>query len=237
MKINFGGVVPISTLDWRGRSSSVIFFNGCNFRCPYCQNHKIVDKVDWKDISIVKDEIDKSIDFISAIVFSGGEPTIQVDALLDLAKFSKEKGLLVGIETNGYYPQVIRKLVKKNLVDKIFIDIKAPPLDDDKYRKITGGIIDANKQVVKSLEIKNVDTEPRTTIFLSTVGDILPIAKYLKDNGYDTYILQQGIPENAPNQEIRKENRISIKEMEKIAKNISSSVGINIKTIEGKDYI
>jgi len=236
LKVNFGGVVSISTLDWRGKSSSVVFFSGCNFRCPYCQNHKIVDKVDWKDIDIIKKGIYQSIDFISAVVFSGGEPTIQVDALLDLAKFSKDQDLLVGIETNGCYPHVLRKLAKKNLVDKIFLDIKAHLLDDDKYRKITGGIIDANKQVIKSLKIENVDIEPRTTIFRSTLDDILPIAKYLKDNGYDTYILQQGIPENAPNQEIRKESRVPIKEMEKIAKNISSLVGINVKAIEGKDY-
>lgn len=230
LEVNFGGISPISTIDWYGRSSSVIFLSGCNFRCPYCQNHKIVNNVDWRDIDIIKKEIFSSIDFISAVVFSGGEPTMQINALLDLAKFSKENDLLVGIETNGYYPYVLRRLVEKGLVDKIFIDVKTNPLDNDKYRKITGGITDANKLVMESLMIKNVDIEARTTVFRSTIDDVLPIAKFLKENGYDKYIMQQGIPENAPNEEIRKESRLTKKEMENIAKD-ASSTGIRIKII------
>jgi len=36
MKLIFSGIViPISTIDWYGRSVSVIFFNGCNFKCLY----------------------------------------------------------------------------------------------------------------------------------------------------------------------------------------------------------
>ena len=235
LKVNFGGISPISTIDWHGRSSSVIFLSGCNFRCPYCQNHEIVNKVDWRDIDTIKKEIYSSIDFISAVVFSGGEPTMQINVLLDLAKFSKENDLLVGIETNGYYPHVLRQLVEKGLVDKIFIDIKTNPLDDDKYRKITGGIIGANKLIMESLMIKNAGIEARTTVFRSTVDDVLPIAKYLKECGYDKYVIQQGIPENAPNEEIRKEKRLTKKEMENIAKD-ASSTGIKIKIIEGKDY-
>ena len=234
-RVNFGGLSSISTIDWHGRSSSVVFLSGCNFRCPYCQNHKIVNNIDWRDIDVIKKEIYSSIDFISAVVFSGGEPTMQIDALLDLAKFSKENDLLVGIETNGYYPCALRQLVEKNLVDKIFLDIKTNPLDVSKYRNITGGITDANEQVMKSLTIKDVDIEARTTVFRSMVNDILPIAKFLKENGYDKYIMQQGIPENAPNDEIRKEKRLTKKEMENIAKNVSST-GIKIKVIEGKDY-
>lgn len=234
IKVNFGNIIPISTIDWHGRCASVVFFGGCNFRCPYCQNHKIVNKVDLRNVDTIQKEICQSIDFISAIVISGGEPTIQADALLYLSKFSKEQGLFVGIETNGYYPHIIRKLAKKNLIDKIFLDVKANPLDDDKYRKITGGIVDANRQVIKSLGIENVDIEVRTTIFRSTVDDVLFIAKYLKENGYDTYVLQQGIPENAPNEEIRKESRFTKKEMDIIAKNTSLSTGIKIKIVEGK---
>lgn len=235
LKVNFGGIVPVSTIDWHGKSACVIFFGGCNFRCPYCQNHKIVDKVDRRDIDKVKKEIYQSIDFISAIVFSGGEPTMQVYALMELMEFSKENGLLVGIETNGYYSCVLDELVKENLLDKIFLDVKTDPMDNDKYRIITGGIVDANKNIMKSLMIKNVDIEVRTTVFRSTVDDVLPIAMYLKDNGYNRYTLQQGIPENAPDGKIRRENRLTKDEMEKIAQDVSS-VGIDVKIVEGKYF-
>ncbi len=96
MRVNFGGVVPISTVDWYGRSAMVIFFNSCPFSCPYCQNFKLLNKVNFIDIEEVEKKILESNSFVSSIVFSGGEPTMQFDALEHLAKFTKYLGLLVG---------------------------------------------------------------------------------------------------------------------------------------------
>jgi len=36
--MRLGGVVDTSMIDWYGNVSLVVFFAGCNFRCPYCQN-------------------------------------------------------------------------------------------------------------------------------------------------------------------------------------------------------
>ena len=36
--MRIGGFVDMSTIDWHGNVSLVVFFAGCNFRCPYCQN-------------------------------------------------------------------------------------------------------------------------------------------------------------------------------------------------------
>ena len=41
---------------------------------------------------------------ISGVVFSGGEPTLQKEALLSLARIAKGMGLAVGVQTNGVYP-------------------------------------------------------------------------------------------------------------------------------------
>jgi len=38
MKVNFGGIVPLSTVDWPGRSALVVFLRGCPLRCPFCHN-------------------------------------------------------------------------------------------------------------------------------------------------------------------------------------------------------
>jgi len=53
--LRIGGFVDMSTVDWYGNVSLVIFFAGCNFRCPYCQNSGLLpvesgEKVDLDTI-------------------------------------------------------------------------------------------------------------------------------------------------------------------------------------------
>ena len=80
-----GIVIPVSTIDWYGRSASVVFFNGCNFNCIYCSNKNFIDisdrleplfrKGNVVDIEEIEKQIRDARAFISAVVFSGGEPT------------------------------------------------------------------------------------------------------------------------------------------------------------------
>jgi pyruvate formate lyase activating enzyme len=242
MKLIFSGIViPISTIDWYGRSVSVIFFNGCNFKCLYCSNNNFIKVANqrieplYKGGSVMEiHEIEKMIldakSFISAVVFSGGEPTTQYDALEHLARFAKEQGLLVGIETNGYYPERLSKLIEQNLLDKIFLDIKAPLDDGDKYSMITGGREDAAKRARQSLELENVDLEVRTTVFRK-YSDVLGIAKDLTRKNC-TYVIQQGIPENAPEGEIRKETAFTRDEVVELARSIPFLRDMRIRTKE-----
>ena len=242
MKLIFSGIViPISTIDWYGRSVSVIFFNGCNFKCLYCSNNNFIKVANQRIEPLYKGgsvmeirEIEKMIldakSFISAVVFSGGEPTTQYEALEHLARFAKEQGLLVGIETNGYYPERLSKLIEKKLLDKIFLDIKAPLDDAKKYSMITRGGEDAAQRARKSLELENVDIEVRTTVF-RPFSDVLGIAKDLEGKNC-TYVLQQGIPENAPEGEIRKETAFTRDEMMALARSISFLKDVRIRTKE-----
>jgi pyruvate formate lyase activating enzyme len=236
-----GVVIPVSTIDWYGRSVSVIFFNGCNFKCLYCSNNNFIKVANqrieplYKGGSVMEiEEIEKMIldarIFISAVVFSGGEPTTQYEALEHLARFAKEQGLLVGIETNGYYPERLSKLIEKKLLDKIFLDIKAPLDDPQKYYYITGGRDDAAQRVRKSLDLKNVEIEVRTTVFPS-ISDVSGIARSLSGRNC-TYIIQQGIPENAPEGEIRKDKAFTRDELEALARNISFLKDVRIRTKE-----
>jgi len=68
--------------------------------------------------------IDTSSPFISGVVFSGGEPTLQKEALTELSRYAKGRGLAVGIQTNGLFPDTLEALIKENLVDKVAIDYK-----------------------------------------------------------------------------------------------------------------
>jgi len=260
-----GLIIPISTIDWYGRSVSVVFFNGCNFKCLYCSNNEYIrisnplepffrEKKEKKkkrknmivsspleplfkkgnvvDIEEIEKQILDAKSFISAVVFSGGEPTTpsHFEGLERLARFAKEQGLLVGIETNGYYPDRLSSLIEKKLLDKIFLDIKASPDDAQSYSTITGGIRDAAERALQSLNLKGVDIEVRTTVFRS-FADVLGIAKTL--TGHDcTYVIQQGIPEYAPDKKIRQEKPLNRDELVALAQSVSFLKDVRIRTRE-----
>ncbi|HWQ66763.1 MAG TPA: anaerobic ribonucleoside-triphosphate reductase activating protein [Methanospirillum sp.] len=122
--INFGGFVPLSTVDWRGRSVCVVFFRGCPLRCWYCQNTNIQSGTDLQDCDGILKMIRGAGLLISGVVFSGGEATMQPEALIYLARKAREMGLATGLHTNGVYPQTIAALIKEQIIDLIALDMK-----------------------------------------------------------------------------------------------------------------
>jgi len=124
MLINFGGFVSLSTIDWRGKSVCSLFLRGCPLRCSYCQNEEIQDGKDLREIEEIYEMIRSSSPFISGVIFSGGEPTMQKEGLIALAQYVKKLNLAVGIQTNGFFPDTLESLLSQKLVDKIAIDYK-----------------------------------------------------------------------------------------------------------------
>jgi pyruvate formate lyase activating enzyme len=122
--INFGGFVPLSTVDWRGRAVSVVFFRGCPVRCWYCHNEAILDGEDIRNVSDIMNEISSASLLASAVLFSGGEATMQAEALITLAAFAKKIGFATGLHTTGVYPNVLETLIKRRLIDHIALDLK-----------------------------------------------------------------------------------------------------------------
>ena len=160
MKLNLGGIIPLSANEWKDHVSIVIFFNGCPFNCSYCHNYQMISAVNYVDINIVKDEITNAMPFVNSVVFSGGEPTMQPEALEELLVYSTELGLATMIETNGYYPEVLRDLCEKNLVDMLFVDIKTTHEDYDKFT----GAPNSYENMIETLRVQIPHTK-RTTVF------------------------------------------------------------------------
>lgn len=229
ISVDFGHIVPVSTVDWYKKSSCTIFLNKCPLKCIWCQNHELLDKTNIVDINIVKKKIEESADFVNSIVFSGGEPTRQEKALEALLRFSRNNDLETGIQTNGYYPSTLKKLLEKGIVDMVFLDMKSSPSSATKYESITG-IKDASRNVFESFKIINmsrVSSEIRTTVFRPFINDVYDIARFLEENNYrNNFVLQTGIPNNAPDENIRKEKRIEEKELNKMARRIEEDTGL-----------
>lgn len=122
--INYGGFVPLSTVDWRGRSVCVVFFRGCPVRCWYCHNEGLQNGAAMRPVEEVLGMVRSAGLLISGVVFSGGEATMQPLALFELAKGVKEMGLSTGLHSNGVHPDVIEALIKNRLIDLIALDMK-----------------------------------------------------------------------------------------------------------------
>lgn len=228
MNANVGGVVPLSTVDWHGKSAVVVFLNGCPFRCGYCHNYDLLAKSNPTDVELVKKRIRESKPFVSAVVFLGGEPLMQGDAVEEIAAFAKENGLKVGIHTNGYYPEAVSSLIEKNLADKIFIDIKAP-FEKEIYNKTAGiqaeNTIERIQETIRIVDESPTELEIKTTVFPESVGtreQIAEISKWMNDNIRQktklTYVLQQGKGGNSNDPVFQKMTFLPPEEMDDLAK-------------------
>ena len=182
-----GGTV-ISSVEFHGNMSLVIFMSKCPLACRYCHNVELLEDNSEKSFDEIKKEIDSSRDFLDAIVISGGEPLLQNDAIMEIFKYVKEVGLKTKLDTSGIYPDKIRELLDLNLVDYVSLDVKTTFSD---YRKITGA--DVGDDVKKSMDLINdagVHLEIRTTYVptLHTEKDIIDLVGEIKA---EVYTIQQ----------------------------------------------
>jgi len=188
--MRIGGFQKTSLLDYPDCISAIIWTMGCNFHCPFCYNKNIVfGKVEPIPEEEILSFLKKRKGMLEGLVITGGEPLLQED-IVDFIKKVKKLGYLVKIDTNGTFPERLKELIDKKLVDYVSMDIKAPK---NKYGKLAG--IKANlKKIEQSIEIiKNnaPDYEFRTTFVpdLLKKEDIIKIAKWLE--GSKRFYLQQ----------------------------------------------
>ena len=191
--VNFGGFVPISTVDWRGRAACTVFLRGCPARCFYCHNVAIQGGEDLRDVDEVLAMIRDSRTVAGAVVFSGGEPTLQGPALAHLAAAARRMGLSVGLHTNGMFPSVIEDLLDRHLVDMIELDIKTTW---ERYDDLLGvAAVDAVKASLAACKRAKADgslgsCQAVVTLFRGRESDVLAIAEATR--GLDL-VLQQGV--------------------------------------------
>lgn len=188
MKI--GGLQKTSLLDYPENVSAIIWTVGCNFCCPFCYNSSLVrgsaERYSEKEILSF---LSKRKGLLDAVVITGGEPLLQEDIVLFAEKI-KKLDYLLKIDTNGSFPEKLKELLEKRLVDYVAMDVKAPK---EKYQKLVGTKPDlaAIEQSIDLIKTMAPDYEFRTTVvpvFLKK-EDIMEIAQWIK--GAKRYYLQQ----------------------------------------------
>ncbi len=193
--MGIGGFQRHTLTDYPGKVACIVFFSGCNFRCPWCHNGDLVNSVgDSYEVNDIILEIMKIRKWIDGVVISGGEPTLSPELIKFCAKI-KDKGLLVKLDTNGSKPVVIQELIDKKLVDYIAMDVKTAL---NEYEKAIGVKFDSAK-IQESLQLimeGNIDYEFRSTIVPDFFQEMQFREVLRTIQGAKRFILQQYDPQH-----------------------------------------
>ena len=210
------GLQKVTLLDYPGHIACTIFFGHCNLRCPFCHNMELVthpEHFPTFSIESILEFLKERKGKLNGVAITGGEPLLNKD-IADLLRPIKELGYPIKLDTNGFFPDMIKQLIDEKLVDKFAMDIKA---GFGNYLKVSGiaerggcaankeGAMTSNNVVdhyesevwkekiersIKLLMTEAEDYEFRTTCVkgLHTIDDFVEIKEMIK--GAKNYFLQ-----------------------------------------------
>lgn len=192
-----GGLTPLTTIDFPGELAAVIFCQGCPWRCSYCHNPHLLPRRSRAPLAwdAVVDFLKRRRGLLDAVVFSGGEPTLQrgLRAALDQIR---ALGFKTGLHTAGPYPDRLSAVLPA--LDWVALDIKAPLADYDLLTGVSGSG-DRAWESARRVIASGVEHEIRTTVH----PEFLPppalqrLVRQLKALGAARYRLQRCMPENS----------------------------------------
>lgn len=119
---------------------TIVFIQGCKLRCAYCHNPDT-----WNlngGMEVTPEELMKKIlrfkPYFSrsggGVTFSGGDPLVQPEFLLEMLKLCKASGIHTAIDTAGYGDGNYDEILK--YTDLVLLDIKH--INSDGYVVLTG---------------------------------------------------------------------------------------------------
>ena len=146
MKAEIHSYESFGTVDGPG-VRFVVFMQGCPLRCAYCHNPDtwLSGDVKQKDTDEIVQEILKYKAYFrngGGVTVSGGEPLLQIEAVIDLLGKLKKKGIHTCVDTSGiYFEQDDANIVAQyerllDVCDLFLLDIKHA--DDEKHKALTG---------------------------------------------------------------------------------------------------
>lgn len=197
--LKVGGITPFSTVDYPGKLAGVVFVQGCPWRCGYCHNPHLQSRLQASPLpwSQVLTLLRRRVGLIDAVVFSGGEPTLDPH-LPEAITTVRELGFEIGLHSGGIYPRHLRDILP--LLNWVGLDIKAP---FNSYSRITG-VADSGISARASAEAvleSGVPYEFRTTVHGALLNEknILSLAEELVGMGAKHYALQSFRPQGCDN--------------------------------------
>ncbi len=138
----------------------VVFLQGCPFRCLYCANPDTIDAVGESKLTepdYIVEQATSMKPFFGkrgGVTFSGGEPTVQAEALVPLCRRLKDAGLHICIDTNGaIWNNHVEELF--HLADLILLDVKQ--FNPTRHEEITAR---SNEQTLRTAQWLEENNHP-----------------------------------------------------------------------------
>jgi len=189
--LQVGGLIPLTTTDFPGQLAAVVFCQGCSWQCGYCHNPHLIPRggetaQSWEAVMAF---LHRRQGLLDAVVFSGGEPTLQ-SGLADACREVRGLGFKLGLHTAGTYPERLAEVLPE--FDWVGMDIKAPFSDYARTTGVPGSGERARESLLHLLD-SGAEHEIRTTIHpdLMTHESIVALARELATLGVRRYVLQQ----------------------------------------------
>lgn len=155
---------------------TVIFLNGCKLRCKYCHNPEM-----WhmQDLNYTPEEILEKVKRFrpyykdnGGVTFSGGEPLLQTDFLIETMRLLKEDNIHIALDTAGVglgrYDEILK------YVDLVLLDIKHTTLSG--YLDITGQPLNEVEKFIEEINRQQKKVWIRQVIIPGIMDNI----EYLK---------------------------------------------------------
>ncbi|WP_216697110.1 pyruvate formate-lyase-activating protein [Anaerostipes faecalis] len=132
---------------------TVIFFQGCSLRCRFCHNPDTweFNSGEITDPETLVKKISRFKPYFKntgGVTFSGGEPLMQPDFLLETLKLCKQENIHTCIDTAGYgmgsYDEILE------YTDLVLLDLKH--VSETDYKQMTGRTMDRFQEFLSALE-------------------------------------------------------------------------------------
>jgi len=158
----------------------VVFLKGCKLRCLYCHNPETWDYVHAKEMTSdeIVEKVKNNMSYYKngGITFSGGEPLMQPDFLLDCLKKCHGLGIHTAIDTSGHglgnYEEIL------DYTDLVILDIK--DITDERAIYITGQDLSEFNKFIEIVKRKNKKLWIRQVV-VPGINDNIQYMKSLKE--------------------------------------------------------
>lgn len=188
--MKFSGIQKTSLIDFPDNVSTVLFTAGCNLRCPYCHNWRIV--LEYNGPYLSEEDAVKTLEerktFIEHVVITGGEPTIQ-EGLPGFLSRLKALGYKLKLDSNGMRPEVLEKSLAH--LDYVAVDVKTSL---DLYPILKAENVEGLLKTIQILKKGSVDYEFRCTAVPGFVNEDIVHRIGEMVEGARRFAFQQFIP-------------------------------------------
>ena len=178
-----------------GTKTMFVRLAGCPFKCHWCDTPYALPMDSGIDYSVeeVKEIISKNLQPNTyKINFTGGEPLVQYEAVLELAKFVRQKGLRIYLESSCYDAIRFAKVLPYIDICKIEIKLRDSKIvNENQYCNLLKNELECLRLAVSSCKTTYIKVVVTNSSNLKEFKDILrEVFRIAKPSGLAGFIIQ-----------------------------------------------